>query len=128
MGTGVYHFPASGRQTTISCSVSRKYYPQNMSYSLPFVLSLTTSLSIFRNEYLCFQKITKLDYKVPEGFPDTARDLVTNLLVTKGRGRRGRERGRRGRGEERRGGGDEGGRGREGGGREGEEERRGGEL
>lgn len=32
------------------------------------------------NEYLCFQKITKLDYKIPEGFPDHARHLVTQLL------------------------------------------------
>ena len=35
-----------------------------------------------RNEYLCFQKITKLEYKVPEGFPDNARDIVEKLLVS----------------------------------------------
>ena len=34
-----------------------------------------------RNEYLCFQKITKLEYSIPEGFPDNATDLVTRLLV-----------------------------------------------
>lgn len=33
------------------------------------------------NEYLCFQKITKLEYEIPEGFPDNATDLVTKLLV-----------------------------------------------
>lgn len=33
------------------------------------------------NEYLCFQKITKLEYDIPTGFPDNARDLVTRLLV-----------------------------------------------
>ena len=34
-----------------------------------------------RNEYLCFQKITKLEYSIPEGFPDNAKDVVTKLLV-----------------------------------------------
>lgn len=33
------------------------------------------------NEYLCFQKITKLEYSIPEGFPDQATDIVTKLLV-----------------------------------------------
>ena len=37
--------------------------------------------SLHRNEYLCFQKITKLEYDIPEGFPDNATDLVTRLLV-----------------------------------------------
>ena len=37
--------------------------------------------SLRRNEYLCFQKITKLEYDIPEGFPDNATDLVTRLLV-----------------------------------------------
>ena len=37
--------------------------------------------SFRRNEYLCFQKITKLEYDIPEGFPDNATDLVTRLLV-----------------------------------------------
>lgn len=32
------------------------------------------------NEYLCFQKITKLEYKIPDGFPDNATDVVTQLL------------------------------------------------
>ena len=34
-----------------------------------------------RNEYLCFQKITKLEYSIPDGFPDNAKDVVTKLLV-----------------------------------------------
>jgi len=33
------------------------------------------------NEYQTFQKITKLDYKFPDGFPELARDLVEKLLV-----------------------------------------------
>lgn len=33
------------------------------------------------NEYQTFQKIVKLDYTFPEGFPSVARDLVTRLLV-----------------------------------------------
>ena len=36
---------------------------------------------LHRNEYLCFQKITKLEYSIPEGFPDNAKDVVTKLLV-----------------------------------------------
>ena len=39
-------------------------------------------LSVDRNEYLCFQKITKLEYSIPEGFPDNAKDVVTKLLVS----------------------------------------------
>ena len=33
------------------------------------------------NEYLTFQKITKLEYEFPVGFPEVARDLVERLLV-----------------------------------------------
>lgn len=33
------------------------------------------------NEYLIFQKITKLEYEFPPDFPEDARDLVSNLLV-----------------------------------------------
>lgn len=33
------------------------------------------------SEYLIFQKITNLDYQFPEGFDETARDLVEKLLV-----------------------------------------------
>lgn len=33
------------------------------------------------SEYLIFQKILKLDYEFPEGFNQTIRDLVENLLV-----------------------------------------------
>ncbi|KJE94855.1 PkB kinase [Capsaspora owczarzaki ATCC 30864] len=33
------------------------------------------------NEYQTFQKITKLDYSIPNGFPPAARDLVEKLLV-----------------------------------------------
>ena len=36
----------------------------------------------YRNEYLCFQKITKLEYSIPDGFPDNAKDVVTKLLVS----------------------------------------------
>ncbi|KAK4699382.1 succinate dehydrogenase (ubiquinone) flavoprotein subunit, partial [Phenoliferia sp. Uapishka_3] len=34
-----------------------------------------------RTEYLMFQKIIKLEYEFPDGFPDEARDLVQKLLV-----------------------------------------------
>ncbi|XP_066934706.1 3-phosphoinositide-dependent protein kinase 1-like [Clytia hemisphaerica] len=33
------------------------------------------------NEYLIFQKITKLEYCYPEGFPETPKDLVNKLIV-----------------------------------------------
>ena len=33
------------------------------------------------NEYLIFQKITRLEYDFPEGFPEDAKDLVKKLLV-----------------------------------------------
>lgn len=33
------------------------------------------------HEYQIFQKITKLEYEIPEGFPDVARDLIEKLLV-----------------------------------------------
>lgn len=33
------------------------------------------------NEYLCFQKITKLEYMFPDGFPDHAKNLVSEILV-----------------------------------------------
>ncbi|XP_044764555.1 3-phosphoinositide-dependent protein kinase 1 [Coccinella septempunctata] len=33
------------------------------------------------SEYLIFQKITNLDYEFPEGFDETARDLVEKLIV-----------------------------------------------
>ena len=39
-------------------------------------------LLLYRNEYLCFQKIIKHEYSVPEGFPDIAKDLVEKLLVS----------------------------------------------
>eukprot|EP00128_Syssomonas_multiformis_P013618 Colp12_sorted_trinity150504_noHs@10578 len=32
------------------------------------------------NEYQIFQRITKLEYKIPDGFPSDARDLVEQLL------------------------------------------------
>ena len=37
---------------------------------------------LYRNEYLCFQKITKLEYSIPDGFPDNAKEVVTKLLVS----------------------------------------------
>ena len=33
------------------------------------------------HEYQIFQKIVKLEYEFPDGFPTTAKDLVTKLLV-----------------------------------------------
>ncbi|KAI8826809.1 3-phosphoinositide-dependent protein kinase 1-like protein [Fimicolochytrium jonesii] len=33
------------------------------------------------NEYQTFQKIIKLDYTFPDGFPESARDLVSSILV-----------------------------------------------
>ncbi|XP_065899379.1 3-phosphoinositide-dependent protein kinase 1-like [Dysidea avara] len=33
------------------------------------------------NEYLCFQKITKLEYMFPDGFPDHAKDLISKILI-----------------------------------------------
>jgi 3-phosphoinositide dependent protein kinase-1 len=33
------------------------------------------------NEYQCFQKITKLEYQFPDGFPEAGADLVQKLLV-----------------------------------------------
>jgi len=33
------------------------------------------------NEYLTFQKIVALEYKIPDGFPEDAKDLVQRLLV-----------------------------------------------
>jgi len=34
------------------------------------------------NEYLCFQKITKLEYMYPDGFPENAKNLVSKILVS----------------------------------------------
>jgi 3-phosphoinositide dependent protein kinase-1 len=34
------------------------------------------------NEYQCFQKITKLEYQFPDGFPEAGADLVQKLLVS----------------------------------------------
>lgn len=34
-----------------------------------------------QNEYLCFQKVMKADYVIPDGFPDMGTDLVKALLV-----------------------------------------------
>jgi len=34
------------------------------------------------NEYMTFQKIVRLDYTFPEGFPPVAKDLVKKLLVS----------------------------------------------
>ena len=36
----------------------------------------------FSNEYQIFQKIIKLEYEFPEGFPDSPKDLVEKLLVS----------------------------------------------
>ncbi|XP_064600441.1 3-phosphoinositide-dependent protein kinase 1-like [Liolophura sinensis] len=47
------------------------------------IYQLLSGLPPFRggHEYQIFQKITKLEYEFPEGFGDTARDLVEKLLV-----------------------------------------------
>jgi len=34
------------------------------------------------NEYLCFQKITKLEYMFPDGFPENAKNLISKILVS----------------------------------------------
>ena len=34
------------------------------------------------NEYQTFQKIIKLEYEFPEGFPECPKDLVQSLLVS----------------------------------------------
>ncbi|XP_038064551.1 3-phosphoinositide-dependent protein kinase 1-like isoform X2 [Patiria miniata] len=47
------------------------------------IYQLLAGLPPFRasNEYMIFQKIIKLDYDFPEGFPEKAKDLVSRLLV-----------------------------------------------
>ncbi|XP_022091450.1 3-phosphoinositide-dependent protein kinase 1-like isoform X2 [Acanthaster planci] len=47
------------------------------------VYQLLAGLPPFRasNEYMIFQKIIKLEYEFPEGFPEKAKDLVSRLLV-----------------------------------------------
>lgn len=47
------------------------------------VYQLQAGLPPFRasNEYMIFQKIIKLEYDFPDGFSQTARDLVSKLLV-----------------------------------------------
>lgn len=47
------------------------------------IYQLCAGLPPFRekNEYLIFQKIIKLEYEFPEGFPAKAKDLVEKLLV-----------------------------------------------
>ncbi|XP_063363139.1 3-phosphoinositide-dependent protein kinase 1 isoform X1 [Cydia amplana] len=47
------------------------------------IYQMISGLPPFRgsNEFLTFQKILKLDYEFPEGFPADAKDLVEKLLV-----------------------------------------------
>jgi len=47
------------------------------------IYQLRSGRSPFRgsNEYQTFQKIIKLEYEFPEGFPECPKDLVQNLLV-----------------------------------------------
>ncbi|XP_033630111.1 3-phosphoinositide-dependent protein kinase 1-like isoform X1 [Asterias rubens] len=47
------------------------------------IYQLLAGLPPFRasNEYMIFQKIIKLEYEFPEGFPERAKDLVSRLLV-----------------------------------------------
>lgn len=44
-------------------------------------VNIICALSLCRNEYLCFQKVMKGEYVVPDGFPDQGTDLVKSLLV-----------------------------------------------
>ncbi|KAL3983286.1 Protein kinase domain family protein [Acanthocheilonema viteae] len=47
------------------------------------IFQMVSGLPPFRaiNDYHTFQKIQKLDYSFPEGFPDLSKDLVRKLLV-----------------------------------------------
>ena len=44
-------------------------------------MGLFVFCSLYRNEYLIFQKIIKLEYEFPEKFFPKAKDLVEQLLV-----------------------------------------------
>ena len=39
---------------------------------------------MYSNEYQIFQRIIKLEYSFPSGFPDVPKDLVEKLLVSSG--------------------------------------------
>lgn len=47
------------------------------------IFQMVSGLPPFRaiNDYHTFQKIQKLDYSFPEGFPDFPKDLVRKFLV-----------------------------------------------
>ncbi|XP_065580101.1 3-phosphoinositide-dependent protein kinase 1-like isoform X3 [Artemia franciscana] len=46
------------------------------------IYQMVAGLPPFRgHDYAIFQKIMKLEYEYPDGFPDDARDIVTQLLV-----------------------------------------------
>ncbi|KFD51983.1 hypothetical protein M513_07115 [Trichuris suis] len=76
VGTAQYVSPEvlSSKEATCSCDY----------WALGCMLyQMLSGLPPFRapNEYLIFQKITKLDYSFPEGFNQVAMDLVQKLLV-----------------------------------------------
>ncbi|CDW57202.1 Pkinase and PH 3 domain containing protein [Trichuris trichiura] len=76
VGTAQYVSPEvlSSKEATCSCDY----------WALGCMLyQMLSGLPPFRapNEYLIFQKITKLDYSFPEGFNEVAMDLVQKLLV-----------------------------------------------
>lgn len=47
------------------------------------IFQMVSGLPPFRaiNDYHTFQKIQKLDYSFPDGFPDLSKDLVRKFLV-----------------------------------------------
>jgi hypothetical protein len=61
----------------LSFLVHALYYSSSISYPEFHVYKTF----LFSHEYQIFQKIVKLEYEVPDGFPSDAKDLVTKLLV-----------------------------------------------
>ena len=65
-----------------TCSVEGLY--SEILLALRLIIRTVIVLLVFsphRNEYMCFQKVMKGDYVVPDGFPDQGTDLVKSLLV-----------------------------------------------
>ena len=71
LGTGMYPLSTAIRKTAISCTVSTTYHYAVLKWLL-----------LCSNEYLCFQKTTKLEYMFPDGFPDHAKNIVNEILVS----------------------------------------------
>ena len=80
VGSGMHCVPVAGWKTTIPCTVRVPCFSRTLPLSLSR-LSLQTSPLPCSNEYLCFQRVMKAEYVVPDGFPDQATDLVKSLLV-----------------------------------------------